>query len=182
MQACAHRRFDAHVTAKVRRPANRLGGSAMLFVMDVPLCLDPVCKSDASHQHLSRSRCSGTIIQNAIDLYTHAGFRSGKSPRVVNAVGQCNRRSKPSLADPSVHRASALCKMADRGAGSLARARRTRLHFDNVHRVDGGRIKGIKSARCRPGTDTTRPDLECGNRPGEEISPTLAKAYGVRES
>ena len=96
------------------------------------------------------------IVQNAIDLYTQAGF--GTSPRVAILSAVETVTSKI----PSTIEAAALCKMADRGqiTGGLLDGP---LAFDNAIDPEAARIKGIKSEVAGRAQILVVPDLESGN-------------------
>src|SRR5207302_6991843 len=108
------------------------------------------------------------IIQNAIDLYTQAGF--GTSPRVaiLSAVETVTGKI------PSTIEAAALCKMADRGqiTGGVLDGP---LAFDNAIDVEAARIKGIKSEVAGRAQILVVPDLESGNMLAKNLT-FLAKA------
>ena len=80
-----------------------------VFVMDVPAYADTVFVTDAAINIFPDLDGKRDIIQNAIDLYTQAGF--GTLPRVaiLSAVETVTTKI------PSTIEAAALCKMADRG-------------------------------------------------------------------
>jgi phosphate acetyltransferase len=80
-----------------------------VFVMDVPAYADTVFVTDAAINIFPDLDCKRDIIQNAIDLFTQAGF--GTLPRVaiLSAVETVTAKI------PSTIEAAALCKMADRG-------------------------------------------------------------------
>jgi phosphate acetyltransferase len=62
-----------------------------VFVMDVPAYADTVFVTDAAINIFPDLECKRDIIQNAIDLFTQAGF--GTSPRVAILSGADHRRS-----------------------------------------------------------------------------------------
>ena len=99
---------------------------------------------------------SADIIQNAIDLFTQAGF--GTLPRVAILSAVETVTSKI----PSTIEAAALCKMADRGqiTGGLLDGP---LAFDNAIDMEAARIKGIKSEVAGRAQILVVPDLEAGN-------------------
>ena len=80
-----------------------------VFVMDVPAYADTLFVTDAAINIFPDLDCKRDIIQNAIDLYTQAGF--GTLPRVAILSAVETVTSKI----PSTIEAAALCKMADRG-------------------------------------------------------------------
>src|SRR5882724_8280081 len=96
------------VTAKVGglRTDRRI---SHVFVMDVPAYAETLFVTDAAINIFPDLDAKRDIIQNAIDLYTQAGF--GKLPRVgiLSAVETVTSKI------PSTIEAAALCKMADRG-------------------------------------------------------------------
>ncbi len=111
------------------------------------------------------------IIQNAIDLYTQAGF--GKLPRVAILSAVETVTSKI----PSTIEAAALCKMADRGqiTGGVLDGP---LAFDNAIDVEAARIKGIKSEVAGRAQILLVPDLEAGNMLAKNLA-YFAKADGA---
>ena len=125
-----------------------------VFVMDVPAYAETLIVTDAAINIFPDLDAKRDIIQNAIDLYTQAGF--GKSPRVAILSAVETVTSKI----PSTIEAAALCKMADRGqiTGGLLDGP---LAFDNAIDVEAARIKGIKSEVA--GRALLVPDLEAGN-------------------
>ena len=143
------------VTAKVGglRTDRRI---SHVFVMDVPAYADTLFVTDAAINIFPDLDAKRDIIQNAIDLYTQAGF--GKSPRVaiLSAVETVSSKI------PSTIEAAALCKMADRGqiTGGVLDGP---LAFDNAIDVEAARIKGIKSEVAGRAQILLVPDLESGN-------------------
>ena len=127
-----------------------------VFVMDVPAYADTVFVTDAAINIFPDLDGKRDIIQNAIDLYTQAGF--GTLPRVaiLSAVETVTTKI------PSTIEAAALCKMADRGqiSGGLLDGP---LAFDNAVDVEAARIKGIKSEVAGRAQILVVPDLESGN-------------------
>ena len=143
------------VTAKVGglRTERRI---SHVFVMDVPAYSETLFVTDAAINIFPDLDAKRDIIQNAIDLYTQAGF--GKSPRVAILSAVETVTSKI----PSTIEAAALCKMADRGqiiGGVLDGP----LAFDNAIDVEAARIKGIKSEVAGRAQILLVPDLEAGN-------------------
>lgn len=143
------------VTAKVGglRTARRI---SHVFVMDVPAYTETLLVTDAAINIFPDLDAKRDIIQNAVDLYTEAGF--GKMPRVAILSAVETVTSKI----PSTIEAAALCKMADRGQitgcvldGPLA--------FDNAIDMEAARIKGIKSEVAGRAQILLVPDLEAGN-------------------
>src|SRR5947208_3662563 len=127
-----------------------------VFVMDVPAYSETVFVTDAAINIFPDLDAKRDIIQNAIDLYTQAGF--GVSPRVAILSAVETVTSKI----PSTIEAAALCKMADRGqiiGGVLDGP----LAFDNAIDVEAARIKGIKSEVAGRAQILLVPDLEAGN-------------------
>jgi phosphate acetyltransferase len=143
------------VTAKVGglRTDRRI---SHVFVMDVPAYAETLFVTDAAINIFPDLDAKRDIIQNAIDLYTQAGF--GKSPRVAILSAVETVTSKI----PSTIEAAALCKMADRGqiTGGLLDGP---LAFDNAIDVEAARIKGIKSEVAGRAQILLVPDLEAGN-------------------
>ena len=80
-----------------------------VFVMDVPAYADTIFVTDAAINIFPDLDDKRDIIQNAIDLFTQAGF--GTLPRVAILSAVETVTSKI----PSTIDAAALCKMADRG-------------------------------------------------------------------
>jgi phosphate acetyltransferase len=142
-----------------------------VFVMDVPAYADTLFVTDAAINIFPDLECKRDIIQNAIDLYTQAGF--GTSPRVAILSAVETVTSKI----PSTIEAAALCKMADRGQitdglldGPLA--------FDNAIDVEAAKIKGIKSEVAGRAQILVVPDLESGNMLAKNLA-YFAKADGA---
>jgi phosphate acetyltransferase len=127
-----------------------------VFVMDVPAYADTLFVTDAAINIFPDLDCKRDIIQNAIDLYTQAGF--GTLPRVAILSAVETVTSKI----PSTIEAAALCKMADRGqiTGGVLDGP---LAFDNAIDVEAARIKGIKSEVAGRAQILVVPDLEAGN-------------------
>ena len=143
------------VTAKVGglRTDRRI---SHVFVMDVPAYAETLFVTDAAINIFPDLDAKRDIIQNAINLYTQAGF--GKSPRVAILSAVETVTSKI----PSTIEAAALCKMADRGqiTGGLLDGP---LAFDNAISKEAARIKGIKSVVAGDPNILLVPDLEAGN-------------------
>jgi phosphate acetyltransferase len=127
-----------------------------VFVMDVPAYAETLFVTDAAINIFPDLDAKRDIIQNAIDLYTQAGF--GKSPRVAILSAVETVTSKI----PSTIEAAALCKMADRGqiTGGVLDGP---LAFDNAIDLEAARIKGIKSEVAGRAQILLVPDLEAGN-------------------
>ncbi|MGX9426354.1 MULTISPECIES: phosphate acetyltransferase [Bradyrhizobium] len=127
-----------------------------VFVMDVPAYPDTLLVTDAAINIFPDLDDKRDIIQNAIDLFTQAGF--GTLPRVAILSAVETVTSKI----PSTIEAAALCKMADRGQiiGGLLDGP---LAFDNAIDVEAARIKGIKSEVAGRAQILVVPDLEAGN-------------------
>jgi phosphate acetyltransferase len=142
-----------------------------VFVMDVPAYADTVFVTDAAINIFPDIDCKRDIIQNAIDLYTQAGF--GTSPRVAILSAVETVTSKI----PSTIEAAALCKMADRGqiTGGVLDGP---LAFDNAIDVEAARIKGIKSEVAGRAQILVVPDLEAGNMLAKNLA-YFAKADGA---
>jgi len=158
------------VTAKVGglRTERRI---SHVFVMDVPAYAETLFVTDAAINIFPDLDAKRDIIQNAIDLYTQAGF--GKSPRVAILSAVETVTSKI----PSTIEAAALCKMADRGqiTGGLLDGP---LAFDNAIDVEAARIKGIKSEVAGRAQILLVPDLESGNMLAKNLA-YFAKADGA---
>jgi phosphate acetyltransferase len=142
-----------------------------VFVMDVPAYADTVFVTDAAINIFPDLECKRDIIQNAIDLFTQAGF--GTSPRVAILSAVETVTSKI----PSTIEAAALCKMADRGqiTGGLLDGP---LAFDNAIDMEAARIKGIKSEVAGRAQILLVPDLEAGNMLAKNLT-YFAKADGA---
>ena len=127
-----------------------------VFVMDVPSYAETILITDAAINIFPDLDCKRDIIQNAIDLFTQAGF--GALPRV--AILSAVETVTPKI--PSTIEAAALCKMADRGqiTGGLLDGP---LAFDNAVDPEAARIKGIKSEVAGRAQILVVPDLEAGN-------------------
>jgi len=142
-----------------------------VFVMDVPAYADTVFVTDAAINIFPDLDCKRDIIQNAIDLFTQAGF--GTLPRVaiLSAVETVTAKI------PSTIEAAALCKMADRGqiTGGLLDGP---LAFDNAIDKEAARIKGIKSEVAGRAQILVVPDLESGNMLAKNLA-YFAKADGA---
>jgi phosphate acetyltransferase len=158
------------ITAKVNglRTDRRI---SHVFIMDVPAYADTLFVTDAAINIFPDLECKRDIIQNAIDLYTQAGF--GTSPRVAILSAVETVTSKI----PSTIEAAALCKMADRGQitdglldGPLA--------FDNAIDMEAAKIKGIKSEVAGRAQILVVPDLESGNMLAKNLA-YFAKADGA---
>src|ERR1700741_5109869 len=142
------------VTAKTGlRTAGRI---SHVFIMDVPSYADTILITDAAINIFPDLDCKRDIIQNAIDLFTQAGF--GTQPRVAILSAVETVTSKI----PSTIEAAALCQMEDRGqiTGGLLDGP---LAFDNAVDREAARIKGIKSEVAGRAQILVVPDLEAGN-------------------
>ncbi len=119
-----------------------------VFVMDVPAYSETLFITDAAINIFPDLDAKRDIVQNAIDLYTQAGF--GSSPRVaiLSAVETVTGKI------PSTIEAAALCKMAERGqiTGGLLDGP---LAFDNAIDMEAARIKGNKIGSCRSCPNTS---------------------------
>lgn len=142
-----------------------------VFIMDVPSYADTVFITDAAINIFPDLDCKRDIIQNAIDLFTQAGF--GTLPRV--AILSAVETVTPKI--PSTIEAAALCKMADRGqiTGGLLDGP---LAFDNAVDEEAARIKGIKSEVAGRAQILVVPDLEAGNMLAKNLA-YFAKADGA---
>ncbi len=142
-----------------------------VFVMDVPAYAETVFVTDAAINIFPDLDCKRDIVQNAIDLFTQAGF--GTLPRVaiLSAVETVTAKI------PSTIEAAALCKMADRGqiTGGLLDGP---LAFDNAVDMEAARIKGIKSEVAGRAQILVVPDLEAGNMLAKNLA-YFAKADGA---
>jgi phosphate acetyltransferase len=158
------------VTAKVGglRTDRRI---SHVFVMDVPAYAETLFVTDAAINIFPDLDAKRDIIQNAIDLYTQAGF--GASPRVAILSAVETVTSKI----PSTIEAAALCKMADRGqiTGGVLDGP---LAFDNAIDLEAARIKGIKSEVAGRAQILIVPDLEAGNMLAKNLA-YFAKADGA---
>ncbi len=142
-----------------------------VFVMDVPAYADTIFVTDAAINIFPDLDGKRDIIQNAIDLYTQAGF--GTLPRVAILSAVETVTSKI----PSTIEAAALCKMADRGqiTGGVLDGP---LAFDNAIDEEAARIKGIKSEVAGRAQILVVPDLEAGNMLAKNLA-YFAKADGA---
>jgi phosphate acetyltransferase len=142
-----------------------------VFVMDIPSYADTVFVTDAAINIFPDLDCKRDIIQNAIDLFTQAGF--GTLPRVaiLSAVETVTAKI------PSTIEAAALCKMADRGqiTGGVLDGP---LAFDNAVDQEAARIKGIRSEVAGRAQILVVPDLESGNMLAKNLA-YFAKADGA---
>src|SRR6202007_3210160 len=138
------------------------------FVMDVPAYADTVFVTDAPIKLFPDLDCKRDIIQNAIDLFTQAGFGTLPKVAILSAVETVTAKI------PSTIEAAALCKMADRGqlTGGVLDAP---LAFDNAVDTEAARIKGIKSEVAGRAQILVVPDLEAGNMLAKNLS-FMAKA------
>lgn len=134
-----------------------------VFVMDVPAYPETLIVTDAAINIRPDLDDKRDIIQNAIDLYTQAGF--GNEPRVAILSAVETVTSKI----PSTIEAAALCKMAERGQiqGGLIDGP---LAFDNAIDVEAARIKGITSPVAGRAQILVVPDLESGNMLAKNLS------------
>jgi phosphate acetyltransferase len=142
-----------------------------VFIMDVPAYSETILVTDAAINIFPDLDCKRDIVQNAIDLYRHAGF--GVSPRVAILSAVETVTSKI----PSTIEAAALCKMADRGqiTGGLLDGP---LAFDNAIDEEAAKIKGIKSEVAGRAQILVVPDLESGNMLAKNLA-YFAKADGA---
>src|SRR5467141_423691 len=142
-----------------------------VFVMDVPAYSETIFLTDAAINIFPDLDGKRDIVQNAIDLYTQAGF--GTSPRVAILSAVETVTSKI----PSTIEAAALCKMADRGqiTGGVLDGP---LAFDNAIDVEAARIKGINSEVAGRAQILLVPDLEAGNMLAKNLA-YFAKADGA---
>ena len=127
-----------------------------VFVMDVPAYADTIFVTDAAINIFPDLDCKRDIVQNAIDLFTQAGFGTLPKVAILSAV------ETVTLKIPSTIDAAALCKMAERGqiTGGLLDGP---LAFDNAVDMEAAKIKGIKSEVAGRGQILVVPDLEAGN-------------------
>jgi phosphate acetyltransferase len=142
-----------------------------VFVMDVPAYADTVFVTDAAINIFPDLDCKRDIIQNAIDLFTQAGFGTLPKVAILSAVETVTAKI------PSTIEAAALCKMADRGqiTGGLLDGP---LAFDNAVDKEAARIKGIKSEVAGRAQILVVPDLESGNMLAKNLA-YFAKADGA---
>ncbi|MFY9736146.1 MAG: phosphate acetyltransferase, partial [Rhodoplanes sp.] len=126
-----------------------------VFIMDVPTYPETLLITDAAINIFPDLEAKRDIVQNAIDLFTQAGFGT---PRValLSAVETVTTKI------PSTIDAAALCKMADRGqiTGGILDGP---LAFDNAIDPEAARIKGIRSEVAGRAQILVVPDLEAGN-------------------
>jgi phosphate acetyltransferase len=144
-----------------------------VFVMDVPAYADTVFVTDAAINIFPDLDDKRDIIQNAIDLFTQAGF--GTLPRVAILSAVETVTSKI----PSTIEAAALCKMADRGQiqGAVLDGP---LAFDNAISAEAARTKGITSEVAGDPDVIVVPDLEAGNMLAKNLTfLSRADAAGV---
>src|ERR1700704_3530272 len=166
-----------HTDELMRSVTAKMGGLrtdrriSHVFVMDVPAYAETLFVTDAAINIFPDLDAKRDIIQNAIDLYTQAGF--GKSPRVAILSAVETVTSKI----PSTIEAAALCKMADRGqiTGGVLDGP---LAFDNAIDVEAAQIKGIKSEVAGRAQILLVPDLEAGNMLAKNLA-YFAKADGA---
>jgi phosphate acetyltransferase len=142
-----------------------------VFVMDVPSYAETVFITDAAINIFPDLDCKRDIIQNAIDLFTQAGFGTLPKVAILSAVETVTSKI------PSTIEAAALCKMADRGqiTGGLLDGP---LAFDNAVDTEAARIKGIKSEVAGRAQILVVPDLEAGNMLAKNLA-YFAKADGA---
>ncbi|MBV8701815.1 phosphate acetyltransferase [Bradyrhizobium sp.] len=142
-----------------------------VFVMDVPTYADTVFITDAAINIFPDLDAKRDIVQNAIDLFTQAGFGTLPRVAVLSAV------ETVTSAIPSTIEAAALCKMAERGqiTGALLDGP---LAFDNAVDREAARIKGIKSEVAGRAQILVVPDLESGNMLAKNLA-YFAKADGA---
>jgi phosphate acetyltransferase len=121
----------------------------------VPTYPETLLITDAAINIFPDLEAKRDIVQNAIDLFTQAGFGT---PRValLSAVETVTTKI------PSTIDAAALCKMADRGqiTGGILDGP---LAFDNAIDPEAARIKGIRSEVAGRAQILVVPDLEAGN-------------------
>src|SRR5882762_9013667 len=166
-----------HTDELMRSVAAKVGGLrtdrriSHVFVMDVPAYAETLFVTDAAINIFPDLDAKRDIIQNAIDLYTQAGF--GKLPRVAILSAVETVTSKI----PSTIEAAALCKMADRGqiTGGVLDGP---LAFDNAIDREAARIKGIVSEVAGRAQILLVPDLEAGNMLAKNLA-YFAKADGA---
>jgi phosphate acetyltransferase len=142
-----------------------------VFIMDVPAYADTIFVTDAAVNIFPDLDGKRDIIQNAIDLYTQAGFGTLPRAAILSAVETVTSKI------PSTIEAAALCKMADRGqiTGGLLDGP---LAFDNAIDIEAARIKGIKSEVAGRAQILIVPDLEAGNMLAKNLA-YFAKADGA---
>ena len=139
--------------------------------MDVPAYADTLFVTDAAINIFPDLDAKRDIIQNAVDLFTQAGF--GTTPRVAILSAVETVTSKI----PSTIEAAALCKMADRGqiTGGVLDGP---LAFDNAIDLEAARIKGIKSEVAGRAQILRRSRSRIRQHAGQE-SAYFAKADGA---
>jgi phosphate acetyltransferase len=166
-----------HTDELMRSVTAKIGGLrtdrrvSHVFVMDVPAYRETLFITDAAINIFPDLDAKRDIVQNAIDLYTQAGF--GTLPRVAILSAVETVTSKI----PSTIEAAALCKMADRGqiTGGLLDGP---LAFDNAIDMEAARVKGIKSEVAGRAQILVVPDLESGNMLAKNLA-YFAKADGA---
>jgi len=142
-----------------------------VFVMDVPAYADTLFVTDAAINIFPDLDAKRDIVQNAIDLYTQAGFGTSPKVAILSAVETVTSKI------PSTIEAAALCKMADRGqiTGGVLDGP---LAFDNAIDREAARIKGIASEVAGRAQILVVPDLEAGNMLAKNLA-YFAKADGA---
>ncbi len=157
------------------------GGRAAHREPDQPRVRDgcPSLQRDPVH-HRTRainifpiSMPSATSLQNAIDLYTQAGF--GTCPRVaiLSAVGDGHIQDS---APPSRPRRSARWRTAARSPSGLLDG--TACRFDNADRREARQDQGHKVGSRGRAQILVVPDLEAGNMLAKNLA-YFAKADGA---
>ena len=142
-----------------------------VFVMDVPVYAATLFVTDAAINIFPDLDAKRDIIQNAIDLYTHAGFGQSRRVAILSAVETVTSKM------PSTIEAAAPCKMADHGritSGVLDGP----FAFDNAIAVEAARIKEIRSEAAGRVQILLVPDLEAGNMLAKNLA-YFAKADGA---
>jgi phosphate acetyltransferase len=142
-----------------------------VFVMDVPAYADTLFVTDAAINIFPDLDAKRDIVQNAIDLYTQAGFGTSPKVAILSAVETVTSKI------PSTIEAAALCKMADRGqiTGGVLDGP---LAFDNAIDREAARIKGIASEVAGRAQILVVPDMEAGNMLAKNLA-YFAKADGA---
>ena len=134
-----------------------------VFVMDVPAYSETIFVTDAAINIFPDLDGKRDIVQNAIDLYTQAGF--GTLPRVAILSAVETVTSKI----PSTIEAAALCKMADRGQ-ITGGATRWAAGVRQRHRPGSGEDQGNQVGGRRTGPDPcgagSRGRQHAGQEPG----------------
>jgi len=140
------------VTAKVGGPAGRPADKPCVRDGRACLCRDPVCNGRGPLTSFPDLDAKRDIIQNAIDLYTQAGF--GKSPQGGDPVGLVETVTIQDFHPRS--RSAAPLQDGRSRADHWRLCLTDRLPSTTPSIVEAARIKGIQIRGRRPGTDPAR--------------------------